>query len=152
MGLGFLVGSKGEFEIMVRRARLEDGETVLSLAKDFATSFVIEETAFRVSFEAMLNDPHVYLAVEENEREIRGYVLAFKHNTFYANGYVAWVEEITVEETQRRQGLGTALMHSVEEWAANCDCKLVALATRRAANFYEATGYQASATYFRKSL
>jgi hypothetical protein len=37
-------------------------------------------------------------------------------------------------------------------WAAVRDCALVALATRRAAPFYRALGYEESAVYFRKIL
>jgi hypothetical protein len=36
--------------------------------------------------------------------------------------------------------------------AATRDCALVALATRRAAPFYHALGYEESAVYFRKIL
>ena len=41
-------------------------------------------------------------------------------------------------------------MSAFERWAAVRDCALVALATRRAAPFYRALGYEESAVYFRK--
>ncbi len=41
-------------------------------------------------------------------------------------------------------------MGAFEQWAAARGCALVALATRRAAAFYRALGYQESAAYFRK--
>jgi GNAT superfamily N-acetyltransferase len=65
---------------------------------------------------------------------------------------VAWVEEIMVSEALRRQGIGQLLMQEFEAWAVARGCKLVALATRRAAVFYQALGYEESATYFRKLL
>ena len=43
-------------------------------------------------------------------------------------------------------------MTRFEAWAAARGCRLVALATRRAAAFYGAIGYEESATYFRKIL
>jgi hypothetical protein len=43
-------------------------------------------------------------------------------------------------------------MGAFERWAADGDCMLVALATRRAAPFYRALGYQESAVYLRKVL
>lgn len=125
---------------------------MLGLAREFATSFALEEEAFRLFFAALIGDPNAYLAVVEVEENVIGYVLAFRHNTFYANGSVAWVEEIMVDADHRKQGVGRALMHSVHAWAESQNCKLVALATRRAAPFYEAIGYQASATYFKKLL
>lgn len=45
-----------------------------------------------------------------------------------------------------------ALMSAFERWAAARDCALIALATRRAAPFYRALGYEESAVYFRKVL
>lgn len=44
------------------------------------------------------------------------------------------------------------LMSAFERWAAAHGCALAALATRRAAPFYLAIGYQESATYLRKVL
>ncbi len=65
---------------------------------------------------------------------------------------MAWVEEIAVRRRDRRQGAGRALMTAFEQWAAGQGCALVALATRRAAPFYRAAGYEESAAYFRKVL
>jgi GNAT superfamily N-acetyltransferase len=137
---------------MVRKAEHKDADAILSLAKDFATSFVIEEKAFRASVIALLADPSTHVAVAETKEGIIGYVVVFSHNTFYANGRVAWVEEIMVHANRRKQGIGKSLMQDVETWASGQGCKLIALATRRAANFYEALNYQASATYYRKVL
>jgi GNAT superfamily N-acetyltransferase len=137
---------------MIRRAQTQDRDAVFALAKSFATSFEVEEMVFRSAFTALITDESAYVAVAEIEQEIVGYVLAWSHETFYANGPVAWVEEITVATNHRRQGIGKALMEGVEEWASNRGCKLVALATRRAADFYAAIGYEASATYFRKKI
>ena len=57
-----------------------------------------------------------------------------------------------VDESCRRQGIGEALMCEFEGWARSRECRLVALATRRAAAFYGAIGYEESAVYFRKVL
>jgi hypothetical protein len=43
-------------------------------------------------------------------------------------------------------------MNAIEAWAENCGAAYVALATRRAASFNEATGYEPSATYFKRIL
>ena len=43
-------------------------------------------------------------------------------------------------------------MSAFEMWAAKRGCALVALATRRAAPFYRALGYDESAAYLRKLL
>ena len=84
--------------------------------------------------------------------DIIGYLLGFDHYTFYANGRVAWVEELMVAEAFRRQRIGQTLLREFEGWAAARGAALVALATRRAAAFYLAAGYEESAIYFRKRL
>lgn len=62
------------------------------------------------------------------------------------------MEEITVAESFRRLGMGRRLMEAFEAWATDREAKIIALATRRAADFYAALGYEESATFFRKRL
>jgi len=57
-----------------------------------------------------------------------------------------------VSEDVRRRGVGRRLMESFEQWARSRQSKLIALATRRAAQFYQSIGYDESATYFRRLL
>jgi len=138
--------------IITRRAEPPDGPAVLLLARAFATSFVVDQAAFEQAFAELLTHPEAFLAVAEADGEVAGYVLGFDHLTFFANGRVAWVEEITVAEPFRRQGIGRRLMGAFEAWAAGREAKMIALATRRAADFYAALGYEESAAYFRKQV
>ncbi len=94
----------------------------------------------------------MHLAVAQSSEMIIGYVLGTAHPTFYASGNVAWVEEIMVKEDQRRKGVGKLLMAELETWAVSKNCRLIALATRRAAGFYQSLDYSESATYFRKVM
>lgn len=135
----------------IRLARSEDASILLDLAKELATSFAVEDASFHQTLRALLSDQSAYLAVAE-EDVVVGYILGFDHLTFFANGRAAWVEEIMVRQGNRRSGVGRLLMQSFEAWAKARDAKLIALATRRAALFYAALGYEESATYFRKVL
>jgi GNAT superfamily N-acetyltransferase len=81
-----------------------------------------------------------------------GYLLGFQHLTVYANGRVAWVEEVFVSRQDRGRGAGQALMNAFEQLAVARDCMLIALASRRTAPFYHALGYEESAVYLRKLL
>jgi GNAT superfamily N-acetyltransferase len=137
---------------IVRQAVPEDRAAVFRLVAQFATSFVPQQAAFEATFERLLAKEDACLLVVVHEEIIIGYCLGFDHDTFYANGPVAWVEEITVQETFRRSGIGQQLMTAFEAWAAARGSTLVALATRRAAAFYTALGYEESAIYFRKIL
>jgi GNAT superfamily N-acetyltransferase len=138
----------------IRPAVAGDSGAVLALATAFATSFAVEPAAFHASFVALLGAPDARLLVATDGEggRVIGYVLGFVHATLYANGPVAWVEEITVEAPLRGRGTGRALMDAFEGWAAEREARLVALATRRAAAFYGALGYEDSAVYFRKLL
>lgn len=138
--------------VVIREAKPSDAEALLSLAKGLAISFVVDPDAFHITFADLLASPLGYLAAAEVDLDIVGYVLGLDHLTFYANGRIAWVEEIMVREDCRRMGIGKLLMQSFEDWAASRNAKLVALATRRAAGFYQALGYEESATYWRKLI
>ena len=137
---------------LIRAATGHDADALFLLAKSFATSFAVEKSAFHSSFSLLLSNPSACLRVAEVKGNLVGYVLGFEHPTFYANGRVAWVEEIMVEESLRQKGLGRQLMEAFTEWACLRECRLIALATRRAAPFYRALGYEESATYFRRLL
>ena len=136
----------------IRPAIAADVGAILSLARLLATSFALDEGAFHRSYSALLATPGARLLVAESGTRIVGYLLGFDHDTFFANGRAAWVEEVMVDESCRRQGIGEALMREFEGWARSRECRLVALATRRAAAFYDAIGYEESAVYFRKIL
>lgn len=138
--------------VTIRQAEPQDSQAVFQLARAFATSFVVEQAAFERAFAELLAQTEAFLAVAEANGEIAGYVLGFDHPTFFANGRVAWVEEIMVGEPFRRQGIGRRLIEMFEAWATAREAKIIALATRRAADFYEALGYEESAAYFRKRL
>jgi GNAT superfamily N-acetyltransferase len=136
----------------VRRANARDLDSLFALLEQFATSFKPERASFERCASRLLTDDSVWLAVAEHDAEVVGYCLGFDHCALYANGRVSWVEEITIKEGLRRRGIGRALMAAFEAWAQSRDSKLVALATRRAAPFYTALGYEESAVYFRKMV
>jgi len=137
--------------VEIRPAREADKPALYRLAAGLATSFELERPAFSASFDSLHQDEGCLVAIAETSGKVHGYVMAFVHPTFFANGPVCWVEELMVAEDHRATGIGRALMERVEAWATSRDARLVALATRRAAPFYRALRYEDSATYFRKS-
>ncbi len=136
----------------IRPACQNDSAALFPIAQDFATSFEIDKSSFTESLSGILNDPSAWLWVAEANGTLIGYLLGFNHLTLFANGRVAWVEEVTVTIPWRRKGVASALMSAFESWAQGRGSRLVALATRRAAHFYQALGYEESATYFRRLL
>ena len=140
------------WEPQIRHAGAGDREDVAVLAAGLAQSFEFSAERFRASYPSLLAEDGACLLLAADGRESLGYLLGFRHLTFYANGPVAWVEEIAVRHEDRGKGIGAALMSAFEQWAAGQGCALVAVATRRAAPFYRAVGYDESAVYFRKLL
>jgi len=136
----------------IRRASAGDADSVADLAGELAQSFTFSRQRFRRTYPALLADSHACLLLAVDREERLGYLLGFRHLTFYANGPLGWVEEIFVRRQDRGHGIGRALMGAFEQWAAVQGCALIALATRRAAPFYRAQGYEESAVYFRKVL
>ena len=140
--------------VRIRPATAGDADAVAGLAEKLAQSFTFSRASFDAHYPALLAAGHACLlvAVTGAGEDQAGYLLGFEHLTFYANGRVAWVEEVFVRDGLRGQGIGRALMTAFERWARERGCVLVALATRRAAPFYRTLGYEDSATYLRKLL
>lgn len=136
----------------IRRADPGDVDGVAGLAGELAQSFTFSRKSFLAAYPALLADDGACLLLALRAGERLGYLLGFRHLTFYANGPVAWVEEVLVRRQERGRGIGRALMSAFEQWAVAQGCTLIALATRRAAPFYHALGYEESAVYFRKVL
>ena len=134
----------------IRLAEDADRDAVFYLACDLATSFKVERQEFDAVFDGIQREDSIWLGVAESRAEVVGYLLGLDHLTFYANGRVAWIEEVAVRQDWRRRGVGRALTVAFESWTTQRGAKLIALATRRAAGFYQSLGYEESATYFRK--
>src|SRR5204863_6487457 len=97
-------------DLVIRLASPADADAVLRLARDFAISFTVDDQRFRQTFDELLSDRSTCVRVAALDGVVVGYVLAFEHLTFFANGRVAWVEEIAVAEPHRRKGVGASLM------------------------------------------
>ena len=138
--------------LTIRLATSGDCSSVFPLAKEMATSFEVIKECFEISFQEFLNDSSAICLVAESNTEIIGYLIGFDHRAFYANGRVSWVEEIFVKEKDRKEGIGKKLMDEFETWCIERGSKLIGLASRRASSFYEAIGYEDSATFYRKRI
>ena len=136
----------------IRKATIDDLVSVYYLAKELATSFEVEYEAFQTSFLKNFESDDAIILISETYSRINGYLLGFSHHAFFVNGKISWVEEIYVDEEYRNRGVGKLLMTEFEKWSREKNCKMVALATRRAAEFYKAIGFEESAAYYVKKL
>jgi GNAT superfamily N-acetyltransferase len=138
--------------LKVRRATVGDEFELFALVNQFPTPTPPNRETFASTLRSKLRDADAFVAVAELDRKLVGYVAGDAHETFYAGGKVAWVDEILVAENARRRGIGRALMQEFEAWAENGRCRLMGLATRAAASFYEELGFEDSAGYFKRYL
>lgn len=125
---------------------------MFELSRMMAITFDVSRHAFALSYKAILESSNAYLLVAEVSGQVIGYLLGFDHPSFFANGPVAWIEEIAVLAERRRSKIGSRLMVDFEDRVQRRGAQLVALATTRASSFYEAIGYEQRADYFRKVL
>lgn len=139
-------------EVRIRSAVADDRTQLLRLARELATSYEVDADSFGAALDAVLTAPTSLILVVERGPDLVGYALAQLHRTFHANGVVVWVEEVMVDEASRAGGVGRALMTEIEAWGVRHGAAYVALATRRAEDFYRALGYEPSATYLKRVL
>ena len=139
--------------IDVRPAVVDDADAVWPLARDLATSYVVDQDTYATVFAGLLTEPMITLLVAtDGEGAVVGYLLGQRHLTLHAGGPVLWVEEVMVDAARRGTGVGRALMEAAEDQARTTGAAYVALATRRAGDFYARLGYRESAAYLKKVL
>ncbi|ADG88861.1 N-acetyltransferase [Thermobispora bispora] len=139
-------------DLRLRRAEKSDANEIFALAREFGITFRPEREAFDAALPRLLEDEDAFLTVATVDGVIRGYLLGFVHLTLFANGPVAYVEEAIIEHGFRRHGIGRRLLEEFEAWARSRGAGYVSIATRRAAEFFHALGYEVSGTYYRKLL
>lgn len=136
----------------IRLATLEDQQSLLELVRAFPTPTPITAELYADMLQRKLADPCAYLALAVSDNTLVGYISGHRHAAFYAAGETAWVDEVLVLDRVRRAGVGRMLMVAFEAWATEAGCKLTALATAGAADFYQTLGYSTKAGYFKKYL
>ncbi|MGI8648652.1 MAG: GNAT family N-acetyltransferase [Mycobacteriales bacterium] len=141
-----------EGQPLIRSATAQDSDAVFELSRMMAITFDVNRRAFMLSYKTILESNGGHLLVAEISGLIVGYLLGFDHPSFFANGSVAWVEELAVFPERRRSKAGSHLMADFEDRVRQRGARLVALATTRASSFYKAIGYEHRADYFRKIL
>ena len=102
-------------QCQVRSAEASDAEAVADLAGGLAQSFPFSRARFGLSYPALLTDDDACLLLAVDGEDRLGYLLGFRHLTFYANGPVGWVEEVFVRGQDRACGVGRALMSAFEQ-------------------------------------
>ncbi|MGC5167248.1 GNAT family N-acetyltransferase [Luteimicrobium sp. DT211] len=147
-----VVGAGRPTGVVVRVARPGDAAQVWPLVEAFAATTTPTRARFERAFPAAVARPDVVVLVAEEGDAVVGYLLAQLEPTFFADGPVAWVQEVMVRADRRGSGVGRALVRAAERWAQAGGAAYVSLASRRAGGFYEALGYVPSATFYERAV
>jgi GNAT superfamily N-acetyltransferase len=145
--------------VEVRPATTADLPFVLriygQLAEERAESLPAHARHARRILDEVRSDPrHELLVAVSDDRVLGTADLVIVLNLTHGGKPWAVVENMVVEESVRRTGVGTALMLEIERRAREADCYKVQLLSRKnrteAHAFYEELGFEASAEGFRR--
>ncbi|MFK0153496.1 GNAT family N-acetyltransferase [Streptomyces sp. NPDC090493] len=139
----------------VRDAGPSDADDVYRLLNGFVTSYrpdrvVFDGTTFPRVIEAASDGSAEFLVAEEDVCVV-GYLLALRMPTLFAGGTILEVLELTVTESVRGRGTGSALVRAAQAKAREAKDVEVTVPTRRAAGFYRALGFRETAAYLKWS-
>lgn len=129
-----------------------DAEDIFEMADTLSMSFDVAGKHELSDFLRVLKDDGTIFLIARIGNVAVGYLYGNTHYAFYAAQNIAWIEELYVKEEYRRNGVATSLLKHAEQIANERKAALISVATRRAEQFYERSGYQRSAHYFRKLL
>ena len=76
-------------DVGVRLADAADRDKIWPLARAFATTYELDQGRYNASFQQLVAEPNALLIIAHTPvTDIVGYLLAFTHQTFLANGPV----------------------------------------------------------------
>ncbi|MEX0666663.1 MAG: GNAT family N-acetyltransferase [Acidimicrobiia bacterium] len=151
------MGMQAELEIRSATARDLSGvlEIYAQLAEQRAESLpATKDDAARILEEILADRRRVLLVAVTSRRVVGTADLVIVANLTHGGKPWAIVENMAVEEAERRTGVGASLMREIERRAREAGCYKVQLLSRKnrkeAHAFYDAVGYEASAEGFRR--
>lgn len=106
--------------------------------------------------ELLMNDPNTHIFVARSTKEMLGYISINVHPALHVNGIECMIRELFVREGAQSNGIGTALVAYVENFAREHLVKRISLATNwdhdDQQRFYEKLGFQRRCDFVIKYL
>jgi N-acetylglutamate synthase-like GNAT family acetyltransferase len=136
----------------IRPAEPADATQVFGLLEQFVVSYKPQPDRYAQMFSRLIASPDAYLAVGIVENNVRGYALALRVPTLYANGDLWELQELMVDPDFRSQGIGQSLLDSVIAHAKANGAIEVVVPSRRAGAYYVKHGFTETASYFKLKL
>ena len=129
-----------------------DSDIVFAMAAALSLDGPLDRAAFNVQFDDVLrSERSVALLAIEGSAAVGYAVGALVPMPIYMGG-AAFLQELFVDGSNRRGGVGTALVDAFTEWAARLGAARVVLATSRAGLFYESIGFSTRAQYYARAV
>jgi GNAT superfamily N-acetyltransferase len=142
--------------VEIRPARSEDFNGVLELLRQLWPEGKLDESRLRPIFERALNSETQAYRCAINTKQVVGFASLNLKNRLWAEGSLAWVDEIVVDASYRGQGIGTRLLAELEKVALQNNCARLELDSSfhrtSAHQFYERRGFERRAALFSKRI
>lgn len=120
--------------ITIRTATLADEEAVLALIEELfeppgarAPEYTIDRG--RAGFHHAVLDPAVDVLLAVNYERVVGLASVYADILSIRYGPRCWLQDLIVTKSHRSQGAGRALLDAATEWARDCGCTHLELAS-----------------------
>ena len=140
---------KGEDQkrLKIRSAKQTDAAPLTRLAFQLGYDFSQKEGKLRLR--NVLQDNSQKIFVCEINRQVVGWIHVCRCDRFLSDTF-AEVAGFIVDKNRRFQGIGTALLNQVEQWAISHDIQIIRIRSnilrKQIVTFYENRGYQITKT------
>lgn len=128
-----------ETEPKIRRLKSNDVDVAVALIRQFHFSDVSRERT-----EKLLSNEANFFIVAEVEKDLAGFIWAYRLERLHRNPFVIFLYEIEVAARYRRKGIGTALINFIRELSNREEPMELFLFTNysnaAAVEFYKSTG------------
>ena len=143
-------------QILIRKAILNDVEVIYKFICSLENTVFDFDLFVTLFNENLKNKRNLYFVAEDtNQSNIIGYISCHGQILLHHLGLVYEIQEIFVDETNRNQGIGKALIQHVESSLPdNCKSLEVTAQNKRLSTheFYQLNGFESSHLKFTKSL
>jgi ribosomal protein S18 acetylase RimI-like enzyme len=142
--------------VEIRRITAEDFDGVFRLLQQLWPWKELDQPALQQVFtQGLSREDTCYFGAVENGVLI-GFISLLIRNSLWAEGPLAYIEMLVVDEEIRSQGVGGSFMEKATEVANSLGCKRMELESanhrERAHAFYKRLGFESRALFFSKKL